>query len=61
LTAVNRELDAFSYSVSHDLRAPVRAVDGFTRILEEDYGPRLDAEGRRLLGVVRTSMTRMGQ
>src|SRR5262249_29230062 len=61
LTAVNKELDMFSYSVAHDLRAPARAVDGFTRILEEDYGPRLDAEGRRLLGVVRTSMMRMGQ
>jgi signal transduction histidine kinase len=61
LTAVNKELDAFSYSVSHDLRAPVRAVDGFVRILEEDYGERLDAEGRRLLAVVRESAQRMGQ
>jgi signal transduction histidine kinase len=61
LTAVNRELDAFSYSVSHDLRAPVRAVDGFVTILEADHGQRLDPEGRRLLAVVRESSQRMGQ
>jgi signal transduction histidine kinase len=61
LTAVNKELDMFSYSVAHDLRAPVRAVDGFARILEEDYGERLDAEGRRLISVVRESCGRMGQ
>ena len=61
LTVVNRELDMFSYSVAHDLRAPVRAVDGFARMLEEDYSGRLDAEGRRLLAVVRESCQRMGQ
>jgi signal transduction histidine kinase len=61
LTASNRELDAFSYSVSHDLRAPLRAIDGFSRILLEDYAERLDDEGRRLLGVVRGSAQRMGQ
>ena len=61
LTAVNKELDMFSYSVAHDLRAPVRAVDGFARMLEEDYGHRLDAEGRRLVSVVRESCQRMGQ
>ncbi|OAI52087.1 hypothetical protein AYO46_06495 [Betaproteobacteria bacterium SCGC AG-212-J23] len=61
LEAVNKELASFSYSVSHDLRAPLRAVDGYARMLEEDYAPRLDDEGRRLLTVVRESAGRMGQ
>lgn len=61
LQAANKELEAFSYSVSHDLRAPLRAVDGYARILEEDYQDRLDGEGRRLLDVVRGEAKRMGQ
>jgi signal transduction histidine kinase len=61
LEAANKELDAFTYSVSHDLRAPLRAVDGYSRMLEEDYGARLDDEGRRLLGVVRGSTRAMGR
>jgi len=61
LQAANKELDAFSYSVSHDLRAPLRAVDGYARMLEEDYASRLDAEGNRLLGVVRASSQQMGR
>jgi signal transduction histidine kinase len=61
LQAANKELDAFSYSVSHDLRAPLRAVDGYARMLEEDYGAELDAEGNRLLGVVRASSQQMGR
>ena len=61
LQAANKELDAFSYSVSHDLRAPLRAVDGYARMLEEDYADKLDAEGRRLLGVVRASSQQMGR
>ena len=56
-----KELDAFSYSVSHDLRAPLRAVDGFSRIVEEDYAPKLDDEGRRLIGVIRGEAQRMGR
>ena len=56
-----KELDAFSYSVSHDLRSPLRAIDGFSRIVEEDYADKLDDEGRRLLGVIRTEATRMGR
>jgi len=61
LEAVNRELESFSYSVSHDLRAPLRAIDGYARMLDEDYAGRLDAEAQRLIGVVRSSARRMGQ
>ena len=57
----NRELESFSYSISHDLRSPLRAIAGFAHILEEDYGERLDDEGRRLLGVVRDSTVGMGR
>lgn len=55
------ELESFSYSVSHDLRTPLRAIDGFSRILLEDHNAQLDAEGQRLLQVVRTNTARMGQ
>ena len=48
----NKELDSFSYSVSHDLRAPLRAIDGYTRILKEDYGDKIDKEGQRIMDVV---------
>ncbi len=61
LAAVNRELEAFSYSVSHDLKAPLRSVDGFARILEEDFAGKFDDEGRRLLKVIRDSAKDMGQ
>lgn len=61
LEAANKELEAFSYSVSHDLRTPLRAIDGFSRILLEDYAEKLDAEGQRLLNVVRDNTGRMGQ
>jgi len=61
LEAANKELEAFSYSVSHDLRAPLRAVDGFAGILVEDYAGRLDEEGRRVVGVIRREAARMGQ
>ncbi len=61
LQAANKELEAFSYSVSHDLRAPLRAIDGFTRVLAEEYDNRLDEEGRRLAGVIRDNTRRMGK
>ncbi len=61
LEAANGELEAFSYSVSHDLRAPLRSVDGFAQALEEDYGGRLDDEGRGYLKRVRAATQRMGQ
>ena len=61
LAAANKELEAFSYSVSHDLRAPLRAVDGFSRMVLEDYSERLDAEGQRMLGVIRSESQRMGR
>jgi PAS domain S-box-containing protein len=55
------ELEGFTYSVSHDMRAPVRAIDGFTRILVEEYAASLDEEGRRLLGIVRQNTEKMGE
>jgi len=61
LLAANQELEAFSYSVSHDLRAPLRAVDGFSRKILIGYGDKLDAEGLRLLQVVRQNAVRMGK
>jgi PAS domain S-box-containing protein len=60
LEATNKELESFSYSVSHDLRAPLRAIDGFALMLEEDYKDRLDAEGHRFLAVIRDNSRRMG-
>lgn len=61
LRTTNKELEAFSYSVSHDLRAPLRAVDGFVRILLEDYGDRLDDEGKRVCAVISDSAHDMGR
>jgi signal transduction histidine kinase len=61
LELTNKELESFSYSVSHDLRSPLRAIDGYSRIFEEDFAEKLDDEGRRLLKVIRTSSKKMGQ
>jgi light-regulated signal transduction histidine kinase (bacteriophytochrome) len=61
LEASTRELDAFAYSVSHDLRAPLRSVEGFSQILVEDYGDALAAEGREYLGRIQANVARMAQ
>lgn len=60
LADANQELAAFCYSVSHDLRAPLRGIDGFTHVLEEDYGDKLDDAGRGYLARVRAAAQRMG-
>jgi PAS domain S-box-containing protein len=60
LKTINEELEAFSYSVSHDLRAPLRAIIGFTAMLEEDYISQLDAEAKRLTSVIKRNTVKMG-
>ncbi|MFB6099586.1 MAG: histidine kinase dimerization/phospho-acceptor domain-containing protein, partial [Salinibacter sp.] len=54
------ELESFAYSVSHDLRTPLRAIDGYTQLLKQNHADQLDDEGRRLLTVVRESTQKMG-
>lgn len=60
LVTANKELEAFSYSVSHDLRAPLRGIDGFSQILVEDYADKLDGEAIRYLGFIRSGVQKMG-
>ena len=61
LETANKELEEFCYSISHDLRVPLRAIDGFSQILLEDYAGKLDADGQRVLNVVRDSTKKMSQ
>jgi signal transduction histidine kinase len=60
LTAANKELEAFAYSVSHDLRAPLRGIDGFSKILLDDYAGKFDENGERYLHRIRAGAQRMG-
>jgi PAS domain S-box-containing protein len=60
LILVNKELEAFTYSVSHDLRAPLRAINGYAEILREDYGPQLNEDGNRILQSITYNAVKMG-
>jgi len=60
LTSANRELESFAYSISHDLRAPLRGIDGFSHLLDEEYGDRIDDQGRGYIERVRKAVQRMG-
>jgi PAS domain S-box-containing protein len=61
LEFANKELEAFCYSVSHDLRAPLRGIGGYARILQEDCQDKLDSDGKRVLGVIQSETQRMGR
>jgi light-regulated signal transduction histidine kinase (bacteriophytochrome) len=61
LAEANKELQSFSYSVSHDLRAPLRTIDAYVRIVEEDHGPGLNEEVRRCLGIIRKAAGQAGE
>jgi PAS domain S-box-containing protein len=61
LEAVNQELESFSYSVSHDLRGPLRAIDGYSRVLLEDHSASLDGEAQRLLNIIRRNTANMAR
>jgi PAS domain S-box-containing protein len=61
LEARNRELETFTYSVSHDLKAPLRGIDGYSHLLLDEYGDRLDDEGRRFISVIRRSTLHMNR
>ena len=61
LEAMNQELEAFAYSVSHDLRAPLRSVDGYSRALKEEHGAGLDEQANFLLSRILKSSQRMGE
>lgn len=60
LSRINKELESFTYSVSHDLKAPLRGIDGYSQLLEEEYGSRLDEEARQFLRRIRRGVQQMG-
>jgi light-regulated signal transduction histidine kinase (bacteriophytochrome) len=60
LQVINHEMEAFSYSVSHDLRAPIRCINGYTHIIEEEYGKGFDEEAKRLFGIIMNNAKKMG-
>lgn len=60
LESVNSELESFSYSVSHDLRSPLRAINGYAKMIEEDFADKLDSEGKRMLNVIKDNARNMG-
>lgn len=60
LEIANKDLESFTYSVSHDLRAPLRSIDGFSKILEEDYLPKFDDAGKHVIATIRASTKQMG-
>ncbi len=61
VAAMTRELDILSYSISHDLKAPLRAVEGFSKVIQEDYADKLDEEGQRYLQIIVTSCGRLAE
>jgi len=61
LKKINTELEAFTYSVSHDLRAPLRGIIGFTNVLEEEYSSKLDNEAKRITSIIKANTIRMGR
>lgn len=61
LSQANQELEAFSYTVSHDLKAPLRGIDGYSQLLVEEYGERLDGDGREFVGRIRQGVQQMGE
>src|SRR5205807_2140119 len=61
LEVMVKELEAFTYSISDDMRGPLRAIDGFSRVLAEEYPEKLDAEGKRLLNIIRTNASSLSE